>query len=70
MRPPDEAGTCSIHLVIVRVAYGLAGDKHQVPTWFDRILPQSHALAQTTLNPIAYDRVANPAADREAKSTE
>jgi hypothetical protein len=68
MRPPNEAGTSSIHLVVVRVPNRLSGDKHQVPARLDCILPQSHGFPQLALNTIPHNSISDPATDRETKA--
>ena len=69
MRPPDEAGTGSIHLVIVRIAKRLAGDEHQIPTGLDFILPLPHGFTQAALDAITHHGVSDPATDGEAEAT-
>jgi hypothetical protein len=68
MRPPKEAGAGGIHLMIIRTANWISGNENQVPPWLNRIHSQPYRLAQPALDAIANNRIADSAADREAKA--
>ena len=69
MRPPYEAGTGSIHLVIICAANRIPGDEHQIPSGLDCVPAQSHRFAQAAFDAITHHSVPDPAADREAEAT-
>lgn len=54
--------------MIIRTANRISGNENQVPPWLNRIHSQPYRLAQLALDAIANNRIANPAADREAKA--
>jgi hypothetical protein len=68
MRPPNEAGTGSIHLVVVGVSDRVSGNEDQVPAGLDCILQQSHGFPQLALDAIPHNSVSDPAADRETEA--
>lgn len=63
MRPPNEAGTGSIHLVIARIANRIPGNEYQIPPGLDYTLPASHRLAELALDAIPHHCVTDPATD-------
>lgn len=67
MRPPKQASAIGVHGMVVEVAHRMASNHHNVPTRFDFAHAQSHTFAQLALDTIAYNRVADPLVDREAK---
>ncbi len=68
MRPPKEAGAGGIHVLILRTANGMSGNKHQVPTRFNGIHSQPHRFTQSALDSVAVYNIANSAAYRKAKT--
>jgi len=69
LRPPNQAGASIIHLVIVRLTDRISGDEDQIPPWADLVNFDSHSFPQTSLDPVAHYRIADPFAHGKAKPT-
>lgn len=68
LRPPQKAGAGSINLLIATLCNRFPRNKNNVPAGLDRFHPEARCFAQTTLDPIAADSIADPVADGKAEA--